>query len=307
MRSGAGLVTLGCPGDLLLMLATKLTECTFWPLPSDMGVVAAHAVEKLLPELGEYNALLIGCGIGTDKSTATFLHNIFAKPDAASHAPDRPIGFASPRSQVEPHKAEGHPLPPLVLDGDALNLLAEWEEWPSVVPHGSVLTPHPGEMARLLGSSVEEVQKNRAGVASEAAARWQQIVVLKGAATVVASPDGKTFVSPFSNPALATAGTGDVLAGAVAGFMAQGVKPLDAACIGVYLHGLAGDMLQEEFGVAGGLAGDLPLLLARAQRRVTEWRRHEKRLIEPAQAWRVTTRARQPGGDLCGLKLTSLP
>jgi NAD(P)H-hydrate epimerase len=252
------------------MLATKLTECTFWPLPSDLGVVAAHAVEKLLPELGEYNAFLIGSGIGTDKSTATFLHNIFAKPEATSHATDRPIGFASARSQAEPHKSEGHPLPPLVLDGDALNLLSEWEEWTKAVPHGSVLTPHPGEMARLLGSSVEEVQKDRAGLALDAAARWQQIVVLKGAETVVASPNGESFVSPFSNPALATAGTGDVLAGAIAGFIAQGVKPLDAACIGVYLHGLAGEMLREEYGVAGGLAGDLPVLLAKAQRKVRD-------------------------------------
>jgi hydroxyethylthiazole kinase-like uncharacterized protein yjeF len=233
MRSGAGLVTLGCPGDLLLMLATKLTECTFWPLPSDMGVVAAHAVEKLLPELGKYNSLLVGCGIGQDKATASFLHNIFARPDASAHATDRPIGFASARSQVDTHKEEGHPMPPLVLDGDALNLLAEWDEWFKVVPQGGVLTPHPGEMARLLASTVEVVQKDRVKVATEAAARWQQVVVLKGAATIIASPDGKVFVSPFSNPALATAGTGDVLSGAIAGLIAQGMTPLDAACAGV--------------------------------------------------------------------------
>jgi NAD(P)H-hydrate epimerase len=125
-------------------------------------------------------------------------------------------------------------------------------------------------MARLVGSSVDEIQKERVGVATQAAARWKQIVVLKGAATIVASSNGKLFVSPFSTPALATAGTGDVLAGAIAGFIAQGVQPFDAACVGVYLHGLAGEMLQEEYGVAGGLAGDLPVLLAKAQRRVRD-------------------------------------
>ena len=96
------------------------------------------------------------------------------------------------------------------------------------------------------------------------------VVVLKGAGTVVAHPDGRTFISPFATPALATAGTGDVLAGAIAGLLAQGLEPVAAACAGVYLHGLAGDMLEREYGVAGGLAGDLPVLLARAQRQVRE-------------------------------------
>jgi hydroxyethylthiazole kinase-like uncharacterized protein yjeF len=270
MRSGVGLVTLGCPGDLLVMLAAKLTECTFLPLPSDMGAVAAHAAEKLMPELNEYDALLVGSGLGTDKATATFLHSLFAHPNTTVHTTARPIGFASQRTQGETHTESAHALPPLVLDGDALNLLAQWEEWWSVVPPGGVLTPHPGEMARLLGSTVDEVQSDRVGVARTAAAKWQHVVVLKGAATVIASPEGRIFVSPFSNPALATAGTGDVLAGAIVGLLAQGLKPVDAACAGVYLHGLAGEYLREEFGVAGGLAGDLPVLLARAQQKVRD-------------------------------------
>jgi NAD(P)H-hydrate epimerase len=96
------------------------------------------------------------------------------------------------------------------------------------------------------------------------------VVVLKGASTVIARPDGRVFISPFATPALATAGSGDVLAGAIAGFVAQGLDPVAAACAGVYLHGLAGDMLEREYGPAGGLAGDLPVLLARAQRDVRE-------------------------------------
>jgi NAD(P)H-hydrate epimerase len=271
MRSGAGLVTLGCAGDLLLILASKLTECTFLPLPSDLGAIADHAAEKLLPELEGYKSLLVGSGLGKDRATTAFLRSLFAKPDSAAHAThvsSRAIGFAAIRTSEEDHADQATKLPPLVLDGDALTILSEWPEWTAAVPEGSVLTPHPGEMARLLGSTVEDVQKDRVAVASDSASKWQQIVVLKGAATVVASPNGKVFVSPFGNPALATAGTGDVLAGAITGLIAQGLEPVDAACAGVYLHGLAGEMLREEFGVAGGLSGDLPVLLAKAQRKV---------------------------------------
>ena len=131
-----------------------------------------------------------------------------------------------------------------------------------------MLTPHPGEMARLSGSTVEEVQKDRVKAVREAAAKWKQIVVLKGAGTLVAEPQGKIYVSPFSNPALATAGTGDVLAGCITGMLAQGLSPVNAACVGVYLHGMAGEMLREQYGVAGGLAGDLPPLLAASQKQL---------------------------------------
>lgn len=270
MRIGAGLVTLGCPGDLLMILAAKLTECTFLPLPSDMGVVGTHAADKLLAELAGYNALLVGCGLGQDKETAGFIRNLFARTEVAAQAGSRPIGFAALVAHKEEAKEEKKPLPPLVLDGDALNLLSEWDEWHNSVPQGSVLTPHPGEMARLLHSTVAEVQADRVRIASDAAREWKQVVVLKGAGTVVAEPGGKVTVSPFSNPALATAGTGDVLAGAIVGLIAQGLSPIDAACAGVYIHGMAGELLREEYGVAGGLAGDLPVLLARAQQRIRE-------------------------------------
>jgi NAD(P)H-hydrate epimerase len=181
------------------------------------------------------------------------------------------MGFAA-RQPAEEKKAAAKTsaLPPLVLDGDALNLLAEWDEWVSNLPENTILTPHPGEMARLVGSSVEEVQKDRVRAARDAAKEWKAIVVLKGAATVIAEPEGKVRISPFSNPALATAGTGDVLAGAIAGLLAQGIEPLEAACAGVYLHGMAGEMLRHEFGPAGGLAGDLPVLMARAQKLLRE-------------------------------------
>jgi NAD(P)H-hydrate epimerase len=270
MRAGAGLVTLGCPGDLLSILAVKLTECTFIPLPSDLGALSLHAAEKVRSSIEGYDALLIGCGLGKEKQTANFIRSLLSHTDVAARPSARPIGFSSRVAEKEAEEELEGNLPPLVLDGDALNLLAEWDEWASNLPDGTVLTPHPGEMARLTDSTVEDVQKDRVGVAREAASKWKAVVVLKGAATVIAQPDGKVYVSPFSNPALATAGTGDVLAGAIAGLLAQGVSPANAACAGVYLHGMAGELLRERYGVAGGLAGELPRLMARAQRHLRE-------------------------------------
>jgi ADP-dependent NAD(P)H-hydrate dehydratase / NAD(P)H-hydrate epimerase len=270
LRSGAGLVTLGIPGDLLGMLAAKVTEATFLPLPSDLGVLASPAADKLRAGLEGYDALLIGCGIGKEKETAQFLRKLVERADAAQkNTPPRSIGFAiRPTTESsEPDKAAAV-LPNVVLDADALNILSEWEGWQEKVPSGSVLTPHPGEMARLLGSEVEKVEEDRVGVARTAAAEWNQIVVLKGASTVIAAPGGEVFVSPFSNAALATAGTGDVLAGLIVGLMAQGLEPLDAARAGVYLHGMAGEMLAEEYGSSGGLAGELPPLIAKAANRL---------------------------------------
>jgi NAD(P)H-hydrate epimerase len=270
MRSGAGLVTLACAGDLLPILAVKLTECTFLPLPSDLGAIAQPAADKLLAETRGYSALLIGCGLGKEKETAAFLRSLLSRPEEITHPGMRPIGFAARRVEAKSKEQEKHELPPLVLDGDALNLLADWSEWADHVPANSVLTPHPGEMARLTGLSVDEVQADRVAVATEYAAKWKQVLVLKGAATVIAEPGGKVYVSPFSNPALATAGTGDVLAGTIVGLLAQGLDPLDAACAGVYLHGMAGKMLLAEYGPAGGLAGDLVRLMPQAQKVLRE-------------------------------------
>jgi NAD(P)H-hydrate repair Nnr-like enzyme with NAD(P)H-hydrate dehydratase domain len=269
MRVGVGLATLAPPGDLLSMLAAKLTECTFLPLPSDMGVIASHAAEKVRDGLEDYSALLVGCGLGKEKETQGFLRNLLAQSEATSRPASRLIGFASRVSHdVEKGDEDKKKLPPIILDGDALNILAEWEEWHKMLPEETILTPHAGEMARLMGSTVDEVQADRVAVATQAAGRWNCVVVLKGAGTVIAEPKGKVYISPFSNPALATAGTGDVLAGAIAGLRAQGLSASDAAGAGVFLHGLAGDMLREAYGPAGGLAGDLPVLLALAQKRV---------------------------------------
>jgi NAD(P)H-hydrate epimerase len=130
----------------------------------------------------------------------------------------------------------------------------------------AVVTPHPGEMSRLSGRPVPEIQADRLGCAVGRAQEWRKTVVLKGAHTVVASPDGRASLSPFANPAMATAGTGDVLAGAVAGFLAQGLQPFEAAVCGVYVHAAAAEEARQDRGDAGLMAGDLLPLLPRAMK-----------------------------------------
>ena len=138
-----------------------------------------------------------------------------------------------------------------MIDADGLNLLAGGEQWWETLRTPAALTPHPGEMSRLTGMIVDEIERDRLAAARDAAQRWGQVVVLKGAYTVVASPDGRAAISPFANPALASAGTGDVLAGAVVGLLAQGLESYAAACCGVYLHGLAGELGRRQIGRRG--------------------------------------------------------
>jgi NAD(P)H-hydrate epimerase len=148
-------------------------------------------------------------------------------------------------------------LPALILDADALNILAKIPQWWQRLAKDAVLTPHPGEMARLTGLSVEGVQSKRLSVAREAATSWQKTIVLKGAYTIIAAPDGRARINPIANPGLASAGTGDVLAGVIAGLAAQGLSPLDAAVAGVFLHSQAGEVVKSKLGDTGMIASDL--------------------------------------------------
>jgi NAD(P)H-hydrate epimerase len=160
-----------------------------------------------------------------------------------------------------------------VIDADALNALAAIDDWRRHLLRPSVLTPHPAEMARLLGCGAADVQSDRLNVAMKAAADWGHVVVLKGAHTIVAAPDGRAVISPHANPLLATAGTGDVLAGTIAGLLAQGTHPFEAAACGVFVHGLAAEELGDDFGDRGLLASDLLPALPRALRTVREGKR----------------------------------
>lgn len=235
-RAGAGLVTLACARSIYPILAAKLSEATFLPLPDVEGQLSAEAVPPLRQALKDgYDALLVGCGLGQSGYVRAFVRTLLPA-------------------------LRGDGLRGVVIDADGLNALAGSEWWrQTAVP--LVVTPHPGEMARLTGQSIEEIQAQRLATAVRFAQSWGCVVVLKGAHTVVAAPDGRARLSPFANPTLATAGTGDVLAGAIASLLAQGLAPFEAASLAVFLHGRAGERLGRELGAAGALAGDLlPLL-----------------------------------------------
>jgi NAD(P)H-hydrate epimerase len=247
-RAGAGLVTMALPSVVQSAVAAHLAEATYVLLPHAMGVANAAAADVLRDALEGYDALLIGPGLGRERETTDFLEGLLG-----GHERQRSMGFL----RSEGRSRSGGSLPPLVIDADGLNILADLGDWPERVPPDTILTPHPGEMARLMGCSVDEVEADRVAVAREQAGAWRQVVVLKGAHTIVASPDGRVVIQPFANPGLATAGTGDVLAGTIVALRAQGLGSFESAAAGAFLHGLAGEIAREELGAVGMIAGDV--------------------------------------------------
>ncbi len=246
-RAGAGLVTVGAPEIVMPLLAPQVPEATWLLLPHDLGVIAEDAASLIRAQVEGYSALLLGPGWGREEATRDFLLALLSR--AQQEARHSRIGFAPGRSvPAESELRSDSPLPPLIIDADGLNLLSAFDSWWKLLPAGTVLTPHPGEMARLSGLPREEVTRQRITLAQEKAAEWRCVVVLKGAYTVVASPEGRMAVLPFAEPALATAGTGDVLAGMLAGLIGQGVGPFEAAVAAAYLHGLAGRLAARRVG-----------------------------------------------------------
>jgi NAD(P)H-hydrate epimerase len=232
-RAGAGLVTIACPEGLIPSLAPALAEATWLPQGvSAAGGLPGAAAIALRSEWPNYDAAVFGPGMGNDEETRAFTWAALA--DIAA---DVPRG--------------------VVLDADALNALAGMADAAGRIPPKAVLTPHPGEMARLMGTTVADVQARRLAIAREAAVKFGCTVVLKGAHSVVAAADGRAGLSPFANPLMATAGSGDVLAGMIGAYLGQGLEPFDAACLGVYLHGAAGEALRVDYGESGLLAGEL--------------------------------------------------
>lgn len=268
-RAGAGLVTVAAPHNVVAALASRLLEATWLLLPHDMGVISESAVDVLLEELGKVAALLIGPGMGTEETTRKFLRQILKQEQATPHKHKRAIGFhADVEQDEEPAEPAAFHLPPLVIDADGLNMLAELPEWWTLLPEQTIITPHPGEMARLCGLETADVQRQRWQLAQEKAVQWQVVLVLKGAHTVIAAPEGDFAVLPFKNDALATAGTGDVLAGLITGFRAQGVSAYEAALLGAYLHGLAGELAAQQQPGRSVIAGDVLAAIGQALRTV---------------------------------------
>ncbi|MCY4070891.1 MAG: NAD(P)H-hydrate dehydratase [Chloroflexi bacterium] len=229
-RSGAGLVTVATTGDLARAVASRLREPTYLALPDTDGAINEAAADLIVEHSRGYDALLLGCGLGRHPSTKAFVQKLL----------------------------EARDLLPLVIDADALNILSEIPDWWEKLPATTIITPHAGEMARLSKSSTTEVNANRWELAARASADWNLVVALKGAHSLIADPTGKMSVNPFKTDALATAGTGDVLAGVIAGLRAQGAAPYDSARLGAYVHALAGTIAVDRVGSSRSvIAGDV--------------------------------------------------
>jgi len=242
LRMGAGLVTFAVPRHLNAAMEAKLTEVMTVPLPEcEEGVLGAEAAKRILELLEGRSALVIGPGVGTHPETARCLMEVFRQ------------------AQV-----------PTVIDADGINVLAQDPAIIRAMHTPPVLTPHPGELARLRTTTTGHIQADRLGVALDTAQSFRAVVVLKGAHTVIAEPQGTLFINPTGNPGMATAGTGDVLAGMIGALLGQGYEPSLAARVAVYVHGLAGDLVAARSGQRSLIAGDLIEALPHAFRALAQ-------------------------------------
>ena len=230
LRAGSGLVTLGIPNSISPAVEEKTTEVMSVSLKdSKDGTFHPDAHEEVLRELdGKKTALAIGPGISTSKSAEKFLEKVITQCEV-----------------------------PITLDADALNIISKTPDILKKTKVPAVITPHPGEMARLCGVRTKQVQDDRIGTSTRFSEKYGCYVVLKGARTVVTTPGGEVFINPTGNSAMATAGTGDVLTGIIGGLAAQGYDCLQSCLLGVFLHGHAADLLLEETGAAGFTASEI--------------------------------------------------
>ena len=244
-RAGAGLTTIATPESIYPIVSSHVKEAIYLPLTENPEIeFASNAFTSIQRNLKNYTSILIGCGLGLSKNSRELTKNILLEDQL--------------------------PKIPLVIDADALNILSENPNWYQKIARHSILTPHPGEMARLTGKTIKEIEFDRVNICRSYAIKWGCIVILKGAFTVIGSPNGSTWISLLANPNLATAGTGDILAGIVSGLLAQKVESLDAAISGVYLHGLSAEMANPEYVSSGIIASDLLPHIPRAMSQITK-------------------------------------
>jgi NAD(P)H-hydrate epimerase len=235
LRSGIGLLQVVTAAAAEEAVNAGLTEATVWGEPGE--TLTGEAWPSVRERLRGARACAVGPGLGREPSLRALLSSILRMKDC-----------------------------PVVLDADALNILAgAWEIWPGERPD-VILTPHEGEMARLCANQARDVRAARLETARRAACKWGAVVVLKGAGTIVAAPDGRAFINPTGNAGLGTGGTGDVLTGVILAYLAQGLPALDAACAAVYLHGGAGDYLEKIYGATGYTASEVAAALPAARR-----------------------------------------
>ena len=238
MRSGTGLVTVGVPESLNPVMEGLVLEAMTYPLPEkEKGLLTQSCFEEIQELLKDKQTLALGPGLGTHPETTKLVEKLVSTCEF-----------------------------PMIIDADGLNHIAKKTDILKQKKASIILTPHPGEMARLCGLSTKEIQADRIGTARQFAAEFKVILILKGAGTVIALPDGKAFISPTGNAGMASGGMGDVLTGMIAGFCAQGLPPEKASLAGVYLHGLCADILAEKIGRFGYLASDLIRTIPESQK-----------------------------------------
>lgn len=266
-RSGAGIVTLALPRQLMGTIQTIVPEATMLPLADTDSVAGARRAIESMTERAEHSrAYVIGPGLGDDDSVKTLLATIFGVSVHASSASPA-LGFAVRQSEsTSARHGDGSsvelPDRPMVLDADGLNWLSEQDDWPALLKGRTVvLTPHPGELSRLMGQPVEDLTKDPVASAIAAAKRAGQVVVFKYGHTVV-TDGSRTLVADQAPASLATAGSGDVLAGSIGAFLAQGLSPLDAAALAVHVGARAATLRAGRFGDLGVVASDLPDAIA---------------------------------------------
>jgi NAD(P)H-hydrate epimerase len=240
-RSGCGVVTLASPASIFPVIAGQLPEAIHLTYPDLMSDEATNEAITLVCnlEIGKYDSVVVGCGLGRGNFPSRFVNEV--------------IHFFGKKGESIP----------IVVDADGLNCLAHIDSWWKNLERTLVLTPHPGEMGRLMNIPVEAVQRVRSDTAIALATKVNQTTVLKGAFTVVADVQGSTYVNPHANPVLATAGSGDVLAGLIASLLAQQLPELLAVRFGVYIHGEAGEYLRDRVGDRGVIASDIVEYLPR--------------------------------------------
>lgn len=229
MRSGSGLVTCGIPASLNPILEVKTTEAMTLPLKETKEATLGIAAEKEIVEFSKkVDCLAVGPGLSGNVETKELVKIVLQKIDK-----------------------------PIVLDADGLNAVADYVSVIKKRKGPTVLTPHPGEMARLIKKDVSSVQSTREGVAKELAKSLDAVVVLKGHKSIVARPSGECYINETGNSGMSSGGVGDVLTGIIASFIGQGIDVYSAAILGVYIHGKAGDMAANEKGQFGMIASDI--------------------------------------------------
>lgn len=229
LRCGIGLLKIAVPKSIYPVCATNILESVYYPLEeTSNGVISSKNTDFLLEMCEKSSAVVIGCGLSVCDDTKNLVQSVITNCEK-----------------------------PLVIDADALNCICNKPEILKNLKAPAIITPHPGEMARLLHSTPKTVNSNRENTAIDFAKKFGVVTVLKGARTIIASPDGEVYINHTGNSGMATGGSGDVLSGIIGSLLAQGAAPINAAAAGVFLHGTIGDLAAEKLGKISMLPTDM--------------------------------------------------